>query len=460
MNEKDIEQLQRAFSKSPNYKTKSGYSGNNKTAKERKEAKQKKKQLTAKQRKLDDLTRPERNKLWVLHDQVNDMFVKHSKVTRKTEGKETKIDFKQGLKAEGIWSSSSYESNLKKAKTFVKYCVTEHGIEELRDIRPGMLADFIRYNISKNNSAKTISAYVTAAKKLGEFGGKEGLKRLKKLGASKSVQELVPDYSAEEYRRGKKDGYSITDVQVMSKKAGEHFSPLHKAAIEVLGYSGTRLDEFRKVKWNHLDFENNRIYLTDPGMTKGSRPRFVPVREETMQLLKEIKDLNLHSDDNERIWGSKMSEKQTRQFVKECARLGKRGYAAIHDFRRSTVKYWMREQEKEFKQNKLDKKGLVDKIMAHVGVDERLNPLIKVYPAKRDEHGNIMWKTVRKGVRIPMEDKTQEPTLTRKYVREDLMERRIDFLKNLHLSQILGHNRTDVTYIYVSKDQKKRYRKK
>ena len=72
----------------------------------------------------------------------------------------------------------------------------------------------------------------------------------------------------------------------MSSVAGKHFSEYHRAAIEILGYSGSRLDEFRRIKWSSIDFENNRIMLTDSNMTKGARPRFVPVREKTMEKLK------------------------------------------------------------------------------------------------------------------------------------------------------------------------------
>jgi integrase len=64
------------------------------------------------------------------------------------------------------------------------------------------------------------------------------------------------------YRRGKTNGYvgySVKDVQVMTKKAEEYYSPFHRAAIELFGYSGPRMDEFRSIKWRHLDFENNRI---------------------------------------------------------------------------------------------------------------------------------------------------------------------------------------------------------
>ncbi|MEJ9307311.1 tyrosine-type recombinase/integrase [Priestia megaterium] len=456
-----FEKLKRAFSKNANYKTSTGYTGNSKTSKEYKELKKEKKTYTAKQRRLDDLSDEEKNTYWLLQNQVSQMFVKHSNVSRRVnedeeiyEDKVTKDDVKKGLAAEGIWSSTTYDDYLKKSKTFLKYCVVEKDVKNLKDIKPGMLADYIRYHIDKGSSAKTISSYVSAVKKMGEIGAKEGVKRMKKLGASQSVRDLVPEYDQQAYRRGKFNGYSIEDTQVLAKKADEHFSPLHRAAVEVLGYSGTRLDEFRKVKWRHLDFDNNRIYLTDRGMTKGSRPRFVPVPPKTMDLLKTIRDAGLHSDDNERIWGSKMSEDNVRDFIQECARLGKKKYSGVHDFRRSALRYSQRELEKVFKQGLMNKEDLVDRIMNHVAADKSLNPLIKKYPPKTDRKGRIKWFKNKNGGWYTKPDKSKPAVLSHKYEKEELMGRRIDYLKNLYLSQVLGHNRTDITAIYKEKEMK------
>ena len=451
MNEKDIEDLKRAFSKRPNYKTSTGYTGNQKTVKQRKEQKKKKKTYSKKQRQLEDLTREQYKIYWKLQNQIEEMFQKHSNVTKREEGKKTKKDVKTGLKADGIWSISTFKNYLKHSKTFIKYCVKEHGIKKLGDLKPGMMADYVRKNVDEGKSAKTISSYYSAVKKMGELGGKEGILRMKKLG-SKSVQEMIPEYRQEDYRRGKLNGYTTKDVQVIAKKAGEHFSPLHKAAVEVLGMSGLRLDEFLGTKWSHLDFENNRIYLTDPGMTKGSRPRFAEVPEKTMNLLKEIKDLNLHSNDNERIWGSRMTEDDVRGFVKESARIGKRKYSGIHDFRRSTISFAIKNLEKEFKKGTMNKAKLVDKIMQHVNADPKLNPIIKQYPPKLGPDGKPIWEERKNGSKFMLRDKSKPPIEKRKYIREELMGKRIDFLKNTYLSEKLGHNRSDITAVYKEKD--------
>lgn len=450
LEEKEIEKIKRFLSKQADYKTTSGYTGNKKTVKEQKEAKQQNRKYTAKQRQTDDLSRKKRATYGKLQHEIDGLFQKYSKVSRKEDGKETKNNVKKGLKAEGIWSAETYKHYLKKSKTFLKYCVREHDVKNLRDIKPGMVVSFIERHITDNSSPKTIGAYMSAIKKMGEFGANEGLKSFNKL-ASARAQELVPEYNSDEYRRGKKGGYTIKDVQVLAKKAEENFSPLHRAAVEVFGFSGPRMDEFLKIKWQNLDFENNRIYLTDPNMTKGSRPRFVPVNPKTMQLLGQIRDLKLHKDDNERIWGSRMDADDVRAFIKECARQGNTKYSGVHDFRRSTVQFHQRKMEKELKQGLTDKEKLVNQIMDHVNVDPRLNPIIEKKFPKRGKDGKIIYKQKKDGTRYPVlvnKDENGNVVKQHKYVKEELMGKRIDYIKNLYLSQVLGHNRTDITSVY------------
>lgn len=447
LNREELEKLERAFEKNPNYKTSSGYTGNKLTVKEKKEKKNQKKVLTDKQRRLEGLSRKKKRTFWTLQNEIEKMFQKYSKVTAKEPGKETKKDVKTGLKSEGIWANNTYKNYLTKSKTFIKFCVKEYEITSLRELKPAMVVGFMKYLEKKNSSPKTMSGYKNSIQKLGEFGNKEGVKRMAKLD-SKTAWDLIPQYSKDEYRRGKQGGYSIKDVQVMSKKAGEAFSPLHRAGLELFGYSGPRMDEFRKIKWKHLDFDKNRIYMTDQGMTKGNRPRFLEVRPETMQLLKEINDTNLHSDSNERIWGSRMTEKDVRSFIKECSRLGKRRYSAVHDFRRSMVQYQTRELDHLLRHNKIDKEGIVDLILEAVGVDERLNPIIKVYPPKLDANGKRAYGVRKNGSRFPLDDKTKPPVFKHKYVKEDLMKKRIDYLKNVRISLLLGHNRPDASSTY------------
>jgi integrase len=191
--------------------------------------------------------------------------------------------------------------------------------------------------------------------------------------------------------------------------------------------------------------------MMEQGMTKGNRPRYLEVPEKTMQLLKDIKEQNLHSDENERIFGSRMTENDVRYFMKECSRLGKRRYSGVHDFRRSMVEYRTREMqkmEKQLKNKELAKEKLVDLIMAAVGADERLNPMIKVYPPVLDENGKQVYAKRKNGSRYPLFDKFKPPEIKRKYIKEELMKKRIDYIKDVRISLLLGHNRPDISSVY------------
>lgn len=446
----ELEKIQRAMSLNPGYKTSTGYTGN---AKEKDKEKPK---ITAKQRRIDHLSRKQKRELWNFQSEFNKMWERNSNVSRKEEGKITKKDVKDGVSAEGVWSINQYKKYQSMINTFLKHCYEEYGAKKLSDVKPKMVGSFFQSQLDKGNSAKTVSLYMSSVKKMCEMGEKEGIKHFGGLVNAKHL-EMIPEYRQEDYRRGHEGGYTVHDVQKMSSAAGKNFSEYHRVAIEVLGYSGPRLDEFRRIKWSHVDFENNRIMLTDSNMTKGARPRFIPVREKTMEKLKEIYDLGLHKDDNQRIWGSRMSEKDVRGFVKECAKLGGAKYSGIHDFRKSTVEYQINKMEREIKRGKLDKAGMVNHIIQHVNADARLNPIVEKTELKRNKKGEVVYKKRKDGtkypVRVPVLDGNGKPVTGPKYSAEELMGRRMDFIKNLYLSQILGHNRTDITAVYKKKQK-------
>lgn len=444
----ELEKIQRAMSKNPGYRTSTGYTGN---AKEKNKVKHK---ATAKQRRIDHLSRKQKRELWNVQNEFNKMWERNSNISRKEEGKITKKDVKDGVSAEGVWSVNQYKKYQSMINTFLKHCYEEYGVTKLREVKPKMIGSFLQIQLDRGNSAKTVGLYMSSLKKMAEMGEKEGLKHFGGLINSKHL-EMVPTYSQEDYRRGHQGGYTVHDVQKMSSTAGKHFSDYHRVAIEVLGYSGPRLDEFRRIKWSNVDFENNRIMLTDSNMTKGARPRFIPVREKTMQKLKEICDLGLHKDDNQRIWGSRMSEKDVRGFVKECSRLGGAKYSGVHDFRKSAVEYQINQVERELKKGKLDKVEMVKRIMEHVNVDSRLNPIIEKTELKRNKKGEVVYKKRKNGTKYPVRvrvlDESGNPVTGPKYSNEDLMGRKMNYIKNLYLSQVLGHNRTDITAVYKKK---------
>ncbi|MDA1542659.1 hypothetical protein PDJ94_27490, partial [Bacillus cereus group sp. TH244-1LC] len=94
----ELEKIQRAMSKNPGYRTSTGYTGN---AKEKNKVKHK---ATAKQRRIDHLSRKQKRELWNVQNEFNKMWERNSNISRKEEGKITKKDVKDGVSAEGVWS--------------------------------------------------------------------------------------------------------------------------------------------------------------------------------------------------------------------------------------------------------------------------------------------------------------------------------------------------------------------
>lgn len=456
-NEEDKEKIHRALSDAPDWQTKSGFTGNKRKNVHTKVGKNK--------RRTAHLSNKQRKKLMALHQKVDDIFVSLSKITRKEEGKLTKKDMRKGKNVnEGAWgvhSNDTYVKYEKNCKAFVKWCMEKYSINSLDEIRPGMYVTFIEdmtRGIKVNGkqgetfeySPKTIGSYISAIEKMVEGARENGHKNLVKLGSDNirdKIDGFRENYSKKNYKRGKnvngRLGYSLREAQTITKKAYE-LSPFYGAMYEVLTFAGPRLDELRGVKWRQLDLENNRIYLDDPNQTKGSRPRFIPIPEKTSAKLKELMDVAQPQNTDTRIWGSKLTEASLRKLTKHCCSEGKIGYSGIHDFRRSAVEYHMRELKKEYEKKGLTKADIVNRILDHVGVDDRLNPIVP----KTVKNGYITitrkdGTTFRKAKREVVEGEFE-----RKYRFEELITHRIDFLMNTLIAETLGHNRTDSTSPY------------
>ncbi|MCC2425451.1 tyrosine-type recombinase/integrase [Bacillus wiedmannii] len=455
--EEEKEKTRRALSDKPNWETKSGFTGNRK--------KNVHKTVGKNKRRTGHLSNKQRKKLTALHNEVDKIFVSISHITKKEEGKLTKKDMRKGKNANqgahGVHGNKTYEKYKSNCKTFVKWCYQNYNIQSLNDIRAGMYIEFvedmtkgIKVNGKENEtfdySSKTIGSYISGIEKMTEGAKKNGFDKLEKLG-SDNIREKIntfrENYSKKDYKRGKnvngKLGYSLREAQVIAKK-GNELSPYYGAMLEVLVYSGPRLDELRGVKWRQLDLENNRIYLDDPNQNKGGRPRFIPIEEKTSQKLKEIMDTVQPSNKDTRIWGSKITESGLRKLIKHCCAEGKVGYSAVHDFRRSAVEYHLKQLKKEYKKGNLTKEEVAQRILDHVGVDDRLNPMVQ----KKVENGYLTIKR-KNGTTFRKKDWKPVPgEYERKYTMEKLMTHRIDFLMNTLVSEVLGHNRSSATSPY------------
>lgn len=457
--EEDKENIRRAMSERPDFKTKSGFTGNKR--------KNVNKTVGKNKRRTAHLTNKQRKKLTSLHKQVDNIFISISHISSKDqEDKLTKKDMYKGKNrnegAYGVHSIKTFNKYKSMSKTFVKWCYQNYeNIEHVSDIKPGMYIQFIEDMVAGKKingkegetmeySPKTVGAYISAVEKMCEASNQQEFERLGRLEADnirEKIDEFRSNYQKKEYKRGKnvdgRLGYTLREAQTVTKKAYE-LSPYYGAMFEVLTYSGPRIDELRDIKWRQLDLENNRIYLDDPGQTKGGRPRFVPIPEKTSQKLKELVDTAQPSNLDTRIWGSNLTEASIRKLAQHCCKEGKIGYSGIHDFRRSAVEYHMRQLKKDYEKGKLTREQIVQRILDHVGADERLNPIVP--KKKRDGYRTV---TLKDGTTKRISNWVDVPgEFERKYTFEKLNSRRIDFLMNTLIAETLGHNRSDSTSPY------------
>jgi integrase len=483
----ELAKVEHAISDKPNFKTSTGFTGNKKTKKDKKNF-----VVGKKRRRTDHLTNKERKQLASLHQQVDQIMVENSYISHKDEDKITKKDMKKGknsnLGAEGIHGTSTFLKYKKISKTFVKYCFEHYeGIEHISDIKPGMYLDWVEgmaINGKKGGgkySAKTIGLYITAIKKLTESADKAGVEfeRLTQLG-EKHINTKVDEikekhgirYFKKDYKRGKKKitssgevifGYSYKEAQKITKKAYE-LSPYYGLLYEVLSHACPRHEELMKIKWRQVDIENNCIYLDDPNQTKTNRPRFVPIPAKTSEKFKSLMEAGLFKNPDTRIWGSRLTEDDLYNLTRHLCRESHVGYSGIHDFRRAATEYHIREIKKGLEKGKVTREELEQRFLGHVNADPKLKPIEIKKEKERDENGKVVLVPVldkngnprfypngkprREANWIPKLDENGNYVKDFRYTPEEVTEWRIDKLINAITSQILGHNRTDASSPY------------
>ncbi|MFD0589406.1 tyrosine-type recombinase/integrase [Paenibacillus sp. GCM10027627] len=365
--------------------------------------------VSDKQRKIDHLSSRQKKELIRLHADMDKVMVANSKVTRYSTGKQTKRDAKKGnngkLGVQGIWSSVTFQRYKRSCRTFLKYCYENFdNVNTLRDIKPRMVGGFIQTMLDKNLSAKTISSYVSAIRKMAESSVKAGIKGHASL-VNEKHQSMIPKARKADRRRGSVGGvgYTLLEAQGILSQAAKQFGEYEETLLSLYLYGNPRLSESLKISFDQIDFENQCIHLNKKNQNKNNRPRMIPLPPFVMDKLKKVEPY--FPNKQTRIWGSRLSEKQVRSLIKRCAGSS---YKGVHDFRKAGVE-WHMQRLKTW-----SKEQLVDAIMQFVNEDPKLNPVIR-----------------RNGVLKP------------KYVLEELMKRQHRWLVNRYISEHYGHGKND-----------------
>ncbi|ETT32894.1 tyrosine-type recombinase/integrase [Paenibacillus sp. FSL R5-808] len=405
------------------------------------------------QRKTGHLTVAERKELFNLKKQADDLFIANSRISHKEKNHHDESEYsKTGkrematpgqLRVDGVHSTDTWKTYRKRVDTFLKFAYENFNVKRLEDLNNAkILESFLNHHIAKNSSAKTIGSYLSGIKKLVEIGEADRgfTADMTGLLSDKSLYENRFLYTKEDYRRGKTGGYTLREAQIIAKHAGNLFSAREGTLVETLFYGGTRIDETLGIKWRQLDFATGRVYLDDDNQNKNGRIRFIELPEKTMETLRDIWDSGIAGNNKEtRIWGSKMSENDVRNLVKDACSSGKVAYSGIHDFRKANVAYMQR----EIKRGHLTRESIADRIMAHVSVKDKngdmpLNQMIE----KREMRYRKDDKGKSRPYWVPVRDKDGNKVIEPRFTREKLLELSDKKLIDSYLAQILGHNRT------------------
>lgn len=389
------------------------------------------------------------------------------------KNKVQKNDLRKGgnnnLGIHGIIGENYRKDVIKRSQQFVAYCHEKHNIKTLGDIRPKMVGDFLQESLDSGSiRASTLRTYITQLRKFAECNVNAGITSHENLiNVHHENLKVKNPYSKQNRVRGKKANggtMSLREARVIASHAGKLHGPLAQSMVNVLIEVCPRISELQQIKWEHFDFAEKELKMTGKNMNKNNRPRIVhEFSDKTIQQLKDIYDTGLFTNPSTRIWGSYFGSQGTmRGFIKECATSGKVAYLGLHAFRNASKEYHMTNLEKQEKrcktkeQKEAFRKDIVRQFMRHVSADERLNPMVprtkKVWVPVTDKQGNQLYRKDGKpkveAKYIPHPDAQGNPVMVRKYQEEDLLTHRTDYLKNMLVSQILGHNRRDVVGEY------------
>lgn len=131
------------------------------------------------------------------------------------------------------------------------------------------------------NSASTINKTTSALIQIMDMAVSKGLAADNVVKQNIQLEKL---HVREEAKLGdipSKEDFNRILEHLTSTDAGKPFA----FGMKLLAYSGCRIDESRSLKWNHIDFEIDRIHI--PGTKTKSSDRVIPMTPDLAALLKQ-----------------------------------------------------------------------------------------------------------------------------------------------------------------------------
>ena len=437
-----------------------------------------------------------RTKFYEMSANMNRMILKEdmTDLAKRPDGIDGKRDVQKGKKAEGFWSDNHLDRAKATYENFLKFIIErdeerrKNGfyednpkvkeIKELKDINHHDVRDFVEFKFDNDCEASTVRTYVGHIQKVSEVTAKHGIKGHEQLTTPKFVKSLeIPKKEKSEFVRnkGKTDGIRGYTAAQGEKLIAHVENPYAKAGAIILNDIGLRKDTFFKLQWRDVLDENEKvknefIELFRPGLMKGGREQIARISERAAEALQGIWDNGNFNRDQE-VFGGFTPYTFEKEMRKACTE-AELDWKSYHAFRRSTV-----EQFDEVAQT-MTKEQLVDEILKYVDVEvphrktgelyKPHNPIVEktrpqTYHAK-DKDGNLLYKKdgspLMKVVRrqdkegrwyTPMEkvtDETGHVVMGSRWTKEELLNSRIDFLRNIFTAEQISHNRPDANSPY------------
>jgi integrase len=155
--------------------------------------------------------------------------------------------------------------------------------------------------------------------------------------------------------------------------------------VELLAYSGCRLDEARNLRWRDVDFDRDVFTLTGGERgTKNQEPRTVPMNDALRQLLK-----RLHSDGNPQPEGLIVKIKSARKCIDTATRRLGLPHLTHHTFRHF------------FATTAIESGGDIPTVAKMLGHKDGGALLMKTYGHLRQEHAFTVAKRINFGTEQP-----------------------------------------------------------
>jgi integrase len=203
------------------------------------------------------------------------------------------------------------------------------GDQTLQTIAPGKIEEYMAGRLASGVSKATVnreravlSKLFNCAIKWGHFGGENPVRR-------------VPAFQESP---GRTRYLTKDEADTLVEKAARHLKPILTTAL----YTGGRLTEILRLKWEDIDLDRGVLYF-DQTNTKSGKQREIPIRPELAAVLQERNKVRAirPEDDFVFTWGGRGITRLTRAFETARKRAGLGEDVTFHVLRHTFASWYI-----------------------------------------------------------------------------------------------------------------------